>query len=199
MVQTDVATKREELLYGMRAQKNAMAPYLFVLRDLARWCNTCVEFGVRRGGSTVGLLSGCENVLSVDIEWLPRFEKTYARIARLWPGWVRHSGDSVKMAPMLPQEFDLLLHDSLHTYDQVDAELTTYADRVRKYLVFHDSLQCGSYGGGLNGPDPGTMGIRPAIDKLMARDPSWRVHAHLPEREDWTPSSAGLLVLKRHP
>ncbi len=97
---------------------------------------------------------------------------------------------------------DLLFLDSLHTYAQLHAELTRHADAVRRYLVFHDTLTFGSIGAdgetgslawqpvrGMTVP-AAALGIRPAIDQLMMRDPSWRIMAHYLD-------SHGLLVLAR--
>jgi hypothetical protein len=92
--------------------------------------------------------------------------------------------------------------DSLHTYEQVRAE-AVHADRARRYLVFHDVSTFGEVGAvGETGRQSWTYvagrgsvpmqhrGIRPAIDELMIRDPSWRIIERRVE-------SHGLLVLAR--
>jgi hypothetical protein len=173
----------------------AMAAHLPRLRGLATGCEMAVEFGVKHGGSSSALLLGAKWVRSYDIVETPR-----ARLLEtIAPHWEYVIGDS-RTAEVL--ETDLLLVDSLHTYGQCRAELERHADAVRRWLIFHDTLTFGSIGAdGETGRQlwtyeshvsvpPAALGIRPAIDELMIRDPSWRVAASYTD-------SHGLLVLER--
>ena len=59
------------------------------------------------------------------------------------------------------EETDILLVDSDHTYEQVEAELRLHANKVKKYILFHDTTLYGDvsqYGG---------KGIWPAIQELL--------------------------------
>jgi len=175
--------------------KRAITAHLPRLRGLAAHCERIVEFGVKSGASSSALLA-CPLVISYDL--VPTHE---ARELQQAAGsrWDYRLQDT-RTAPIEP--CDLLFVDSLHTYDQVHAELTRHADAVRRWLVFHDHLTFGSIGAnGETGKhlwtyQPGqsvpmnALGIRPAIDNLMIRDRSWAV------RSSYT-DSHGLLVLER--
>lgn len=175
---------------------SAMSAHLPRLRALAEGCALAVEFGVKRGGSSAALLLGAARVISYDIV-ATREAKALAEAAG--GRWSYRLSDS-RTAPIEP--CDLLFVDSLHTYAQVAAELDRHADAVRRWLVFHDTITFGSVGAdGESGqhlwtyrpgePMPLTaLGIRPAIDALMIRDPSWYLAAHHVD-------SHGLLVLER--
>lgn len=170
------------------ASRDHMAWHMPTLWSLARECQFCVEFGVRRANSTVALLAGCPGVvLSWDVDnHVPTF---YDRIRQAaGKRWALTIGDSVQA------DFaacDLLLHDSLHSYDHVRAELEAHAHRVARYLVFHDSVSCATEGIHpiTKVKDKAVRGMMPAIEELMAHG-EWKVLMH--DRE-----SAGLLVLER--
>lgn len=174
----------------------AIVPHLPRLRELASGCELAVEFGVKTGASSAALLMGAERVLSYDIaETAEAREMEEAASGR----WTYRIQDSRRADPV---SCDLLFVDSLHTYEQCRAELARHADGVKSLLVFHDSLTFGTVGAdGESGRQlwtyaPGAavplsaLGIRPAIDELMIRDPSWQVKAHYLD-------SHGLLVLER--
>jgi hypothetical protein len=174
---------------------SAIQPHLPRLKALAEGCQIAQEFGVKRAASSSALLLGALRVISYDI--VPTPEARHLQAAE--PRWEYRIQDS-REAPVEP--CDLLFIDSLHTYAQVEAELTRHADSVARWLIFHDSITFGSIGAdGETGrqtwtyqagvPVPrGHLGIRPAIDALMIRDRSWQIAAHYPD-------SHGLLVLER--
>lgn len=179
-----------------RSQPTAMAPHLDRLRALATGLEVAVEFGVKRAASSVALLLGAQRVISYDIVDTPHARHLQAIAG---PRWEYRLEDS--RTATIP-ECHLLLIDSLHTYAQVKAELEVHARKVSRYLVFHDSITFGSIGAhGETGAhlwtqQPGqsvpleALGIRPAVDELMIRDPSWRIVASYSD-------SHGLLVLER--
>jgi len=165
--------------------ERAMTAHLPRLRALATGLDQAVELGAGHGASASALLLGAQRVLSVDL-----VETSDAlRLKRLVRDrWEYRIADS--RTTTIPA-CDLLFVDACHTFDHVDAELRAHADLVRQYLVFHDSITFGSVGanGELGLPAPGVLGIRPAIDLLMIRDPRWRIQAHHLD-------SHGLLVLQ---
>jgi hypothetical protein len=158
--------------------------------------DTVVEFGVKRGASSSALLLGAKRVISFDV--IPTSE---ARALKEIAGerWDYRIEDS--RGADIP-DCDMMFVDSLHTYEQVRAELA-HADKARRYLVFHDvstfgevgalgetGRQSWTYVAGRGSVPVGHWGIRPAIDELMIRDPSWRIVERRVE-------SHGLLVLAR--
>lgn len=181
----------------LAASGTAMSPHMVRLRDLARNLDV-VEFGVKRGCSTVAFLCSANSVYSVDL--VPPRASDLAQWTNAADGtWIFHQGDTRTID--IP-ECDLLLVDANHTYASVAAELTRHASKVHRYLVFHDTITFGSIGANVETGDhlwtyvrgqsvpPAALGVRPAIDELMIRDPSWHIAAHYTD-------SHGLLVLER--
>jgi len=185
----------EEIYRRHVAANTAISAHLPRLRALAEGCDVAVEFGVKRGASSSALLLGAKRVISYDIAATSEARE----LKRLVPAWDYRIGDSREAD--VP-ECQLCFVDSLHTFDQVDAELG-HADKVSRYLVFHDVTTFGEVGAmgetgrqswtyvaGRGSVPPEHRGIRPAIDELMIRDPSWRIVERRVE-------SHGLLVLER--
>jgi hypothetical protein len=100
--------------------------------------------------------------------------------------------------------------DTLHTYDQVKAELERQVNSVwPKVIAFHDTVLYGDVGDGPMTPD-GTPpeGINRAIEEFRADNPQWRVkyeHSYIPFTNQLRPFTVaehhdhgcGLLVLER--
>lgn len=182
----------------LKHPERAMTAHLPRLKALADGCSLVVEFGVKRGASSAALLLGAERVRSYDVVATPQALQLQKVAGDRWDYRLQDSRTADISA------CDLLLVDSLHTYAQVTSELERHADAVRRWLVFHDTITFGSIGAnGETGQHLWTyrtgqsvpkaaMGIRPAIDELMIRDQSWRIHAHYTD-------SHGLLVLERRP
>lgn len=178
------------------AGSTAIAPHLPRLRELAAQCESAVEFGVKKGASSSALLLGVNFLTSFDIAETPEARELQKIVGARWDYRIE---DSRKAS--IP-ECDLMFVDSDHTYGQVKAECA-HADKARRFIVFHDVTTFGEVGAvGETGrqswtyvPDGGScpkehLGIRPAIDELMIRDPSWRIIERRTE-------SHGLLVLER--
>lgn len=65
---------------------------------------------------------------------------------------------------------DLMLVDSLHTYDQVRVELACHANKVSKFIVFHDTTTFEWQGEG------GARGIWPAIQEFLDSNTNWQIY-----------------------
>lgn len=176
----------ENLYEEIKRARTAMSHHMPALRALAMECRNATEFGVKRGGSTVSLLLGCRRVTSYDIVDTPQS----ARIKALACGWWDYRVQDSRTA--IPHYTDLLLFDSLHTYDQLKAELAQWGSHARKYMVFHDTVTFGEVGadGETGKHDDSKMGIMPAIVEWMADHPEWQTLSHDQE-------SHGLLVLRK--
>lgn len=193
---TDAMLDLETIYIGHYTAGTAISPHLPRLRSLATGLRLAVEFGVKRGASSSALLLGAEHVISYDIAET-REARELERVAG--PRWEYRIGDSRKAPPVA---CDLLFIDSLHTYEQMKAELERHASHVQRYLAFHDTITFGTVGArGESGEQAWQyrkgqsvplefLGIRHAIDELQMRDPSWRIAAAFPD-------SHGLLVLER--
>lgn len=163
-----------------------MAGHMLFLRDLARECSNCVEFGIRFCHSSVALLVGCPGTVdSWDIEKLVSWQKPVAKLAG--DRWRRHYVSS--LVADVP-ECDLLMHDSLHTKDHVAEELRLHGNKARKYLVFHDTVTCRHVGHSLDKQWLPDQGILEPIERFIADNPHWSI-LHDFQHDD------GLMVLVR--
>ncbi len=107
----------------------AISEHLPMLRCLASTCDRVIEFGVKRGASaTAFLVSGAGHVTSYDVEPTREAEA----LQRGVPSWTYRILSSLD-APVQP--CDLLFFDSLHTYDQLTAELARHGQSSERYLV----------------------------------------------------------------
>lgn len=150
--------------------------HLPVLKELASCCNSVTEFGIRHGTSSVGLLAGLPSrYRGVDVN---EPGAIFAKAAEL----ARHQGVniSVRIGSTLEipeiDETDLLFVDTVHTYDQVTGELTRHAHRVRRFLVFHDTV---------SHPE-----VFRAVESFMASSPEWALEFNVRNNN-------GLAMLKR--
>jgi len=196
-----MTTEALNRMYDAQAQApDAMAHHMPALRELASEVDLAAEIGIRRGSSTLALLTGCKgDVWSCDIEHLPLHNVIANANGRDGRSWRRWYMPSEQWEWPEGATVGLLCIDGYHTYSQVKAELDRFADRVTHTLVFHDTMSCGTQGDGIANKAihksemmDDKLGIRLAIDELMIRDPSWRIASHDPE-------ASGLLVLRRWP
>jgi hypothetical protein len=75
--------------------------------------------------------------------------------------------------------------DTIHTYKQVKSELELHANKVRKYLIFHDTTSFE-----VVGEDEG-LGIGFAIKEFLILNPEWVLH------KQYT-NNNGLTILKKN-
>lgn len=154
------------------------------LREYAAKCESVVEFGTRRGVSTVALLAAqpkrldCyDTVRHPEVNLLEKLKGNTE--------FTFHTQDTIADG-FLIDHCDMLFIDTIHTEKQVAAELARHADMVRKYLVFHDTHTFGEVG-----EDSG-KGILWAI----------RAYLQTEKGKQWTvihasAESNGLLILSR--
>ena len=72
---------------------------------------------------------------------------------------------------------DFLFIDTIHTFDQLNAELRLHAGNVHHYIAIHDTSVFGDRGGGESGDaDASTkIGIRPAISTFLRTHAAWKL------------------------
>ena len=126
----------EQLYEKAKNEPSDFNEHVEVLRKLASECSHVTEFGTRHGVSTVALVAAQPDVVvTVDlacagchIGFLKAVEgETDLRL-------VQADSLSVDIEPT-----DLLFVDTLHTADQLFAELTKHAPQARKYIALHDT------------------------------------------------------------
>jgi hypothetical protein len=66
-------------------------------------------------------------------------------------------------------ETNMLFIDTIHTAEQVAAELRHAAERVRKYIALHDTETFGKTGEG------GAAGIMVAVESFLTKNPQWSI------------------------
>jgi len=166
--------------------------HLPLLRQLASKCDHVTEFGVREGmGSTVAFLAAQPRAL---VSWdVNPYSIVNQRIADLiWrAGRTDFQPRVGGTLQIVIEPTDLLFIDTLHTYAHLRAELERHCDpveqKVKKYLVFHDTATFGT-----KGEDGSEPGLRAAIrwyQKCHAF-PLWEL---IEDREN----NNGLVVLRR--
>jgi len=166
--------------------------HLGTLARLALECDTITEFGVGWGTSTWAFLSTQPTrVRSYDIIKYEQLGLLFETVSRMNLDWQLILGNTADPSLEI-EECDLLFIDSLHNADHVAAELR-HADKVNKYIVFHDVVKWGEFGESaetLGEMRNDIKGINFAINAFMESHPEWKEV----ERYD---NNHGLLVIKR--
>lgn len=152
--------------------------HLPTLRWLAHHHDRVTEFGVRNGASTIALLSGNPTLTSYDIEPCPNHDL----IAAAAPGWTFHQESTLEA---VIDETDLLFIDTLHTYEQLSAELDRHAGKVTATIALHDVHVTEV------GPENDADGMKQAVQEFVERG-GWEIVFD-------TPWCNGFTVLCRYP
>lgn len=154
--------------------------HLPTLKRYASECETIVELGVRGIVSTWALLAGKpKRLLSVDIEHPQAFGGDLLVVydaadqAGIEFNFLQKSSLEIELP-----EHDFLFIDTLHTYDQLTAELERHHSNVKKYIAMHDTHL------------EGDTGMWSAVENFLINHPEWEV------AEDFT-NNNGMTFLKR--
>jgi predicted O-methyltransferase YrrM len=170
--------------------------HLGTLSALASGCDSVVELGLYHGVSTRAFLVG---LAEVDPERKPFLQSvdialdhtTVCEVTQIADTYgVDWSVDEADSRVFPPQACDLLFVDSDHHYDLVTCELERHGPHARKYIVLHDTAPRALNGWGDIGTQPGTKGVKIAMDDWLAQHPEWRIKSH-------TDECCGLTVLER--
>lgn len=137
-----------EEIYEQKCNDNSdICQHLPTLKEYAEKCDVVIELGMRSIVSTWAFLAAKPKILvSVDIHH-PTYYLDYDQKGcnlELVKNLSEEQGtyfefmwhDSITVH--LPR-CDLMFFDTLHTYEQLSAELKAHGDNVNKYLVFHDT------------------------------------------------------------
>lgn len=161
--------------------------HLPTLKKLGEECETITEMGVRWVVSTYALMSAKPKKLtSIDIVPLEQYGNNASDLEKL------ASENGVEFKFVLGdttnieiEETDLLFIDTWHVYEQVKKELELHANKVKKYIAFHDTVTFGEHGeGGKH------RGLMPAINEFLDENPEWYIYRVYNNNN-------GLLILKR--
>lgn len=155
---------------------NELLPFIY---EIALDCETCVEFGVRRPTSTYAFLAAKpKRLISYDIG---RYEEEVSEVERL----CEDEGQNFQfvLADVLQieiEECDCCLFDTYHTYTQLSKELQLHAPKIKKYMMFHDTISF-RYNGQQWTPGVADFmncgrGIYPAIEDFLKANPQWELY-----------------------
>lgn len=167
-------------------EKSDINEHLPLLRDLANDVNHITEFGVAHGNSTCAFLSTGRTLRSYDIEYNPDIEQLFTDVELSNNADIKYIVSDILDIEIEPTDF--LFIDTLHTYKQVSSELKLHANKVSKYIAFHDTHTYGLTDQ-IN-QNSEITGILPAILNFMVDNPEWKLKYYFTNNN-------GLIVIEK--
>ena len=173
--------------------------HLSTLKKYTEECDTVVEMGVRSIVSTWAFLAGNpKKLISLDLHNPAKFggnvQEIYDAVnsTDINFSFVEHDSLTYNLEPC-----DLLFIDTWHDYLQLKKELTRHHTKVKKYIIFHDTVSFGfsdeSEYDEYHTPRSETnlpKGLWPAIEEFLYHNRNWVIW-------EKKPNNNGLTVLKR--
>ena len=169
--------------------------HLPVLKEYAEKCDHVTEMGARWGCSTFAFLSGKpKKIISYDINKNQNIilAENLAIEDNLNFVFIQKNVLEVEI-----EETDLLFIDTWHKYGQLKEELKLHSNKVKKYIIFHDTESYEfkdepDWGGLYRDVKPlstDKQGIWPAIEELIDSG-EWEIENRLKNNN-------GLTIIKR--
>lgn len=170
--------------------KTDINEHLPTLRRYAEMCDHVTEFGIRWGNSTVAFMAARpKKFVSYDVTFEEKHDYLKLIASDNGVNWeyklVNPSPEDATESNLEPT--DLLFIDTNHHARQASLELRLHADRVRRFIIFHDVE---TFGYGLTGGQGGEAGLWYAINPFLEANPNWKI------REKFK-NNNGLLVIER--
>ena len=121
--------------------KSDINEHLPTLKKYADECNHITEFGTRTGKSTwAWLMSSAKTIRCFDNDMgVTKYIKNHHIVAEQLKKDFTFTCVSTIAKGLEIEPTDLLFVDTLHTYEQVITELKMHSNKVRKYILFHDT------------------------------------------------------------
>ena len=173
--------------------------HLETIKNFASECEHITEMGVRSVVSTWAFLAAKpKRLVSMDIVQCPVQD---AAIAANNEGIDFEFIVADTSNPQLDIEpTDLLFIDTWHVYDQLKVEFKLHSNKVKKYIILHDTTTFGEVGESgsdlIINPVTGQMemmrkrGLWPAVEEFLAENTNWTL------KERFT-NNNGLTILQR--
>lgn len=152
--------------------------HLPALYFYAQQCKTIAEMGVRYVTSSYAFaLSKPEKLLCLDIDknhyvevFIDECKQENINIEFVHASSLEHE---------LDQEYDLLFIDTLHTFEQLSKELEKHHSKIKKYIIFHDTIFWGNKNENpIDSSDTGergkNVGLVPAIKNFLKSHKEWK-------------------------
>jgi hypothetical protein len=174
--------------------------HLITLKKYTEECDTVVEMGVRSIVSTWAFLAGNpKKLISLDLHNPAKFggnvQEIYDAVnsTDINFSFVEHDSLTYNLEPC-----DLLFIDTWHDYLQLKKELTRHHTKVKKYIIFHDTVSyaysdeksSGEMGEHNENETNLPKGLWPAIEEFLYHNRNWVIW-------EKKPNNNGLTVLKR--
>ena len=139
--------------------------HLPTIKKYAEECDHITEMGVRSIVSTYALLMGKPSkMISYDINdcnWQP--------VRNLVKDTTDFNFIIANTCECIIEDTDLLFIDTLHNYEQLKIELERHANKVKKYMIFHDTTTFGIKG------ETSDIGLWPAIEEFLENNKNWSI------------------------
>ena len=143
--------------------------HLDVLYRYATMCDSVAEFGVRHVVSSYAFAHAKpKKLLCLDINNNILIDTFIAQCKAESVNAVFVQASTLDYE--LDEEYDMLFIDTLHTFNQLSRELARHAGKVKKYLVFHDTITFGDKDENTNTAG----GLVPAIRDFLSTHSNWK-------------------------
>jgi hypothetical protein len=150
---------------------------LHYLHELALKCDHITEFGVRDAISTRAFLNTNATLISYDFKHFESVVDLFQK-AKEYGKKVDYIVADVRTIEI--EETDLLFIDTWHCYEQLKTELALHHNKVRKYILFHDTHTYGLIAeDNYVEKSQSGLGVLPAIMEFMAIHPEWKFKMHI--------------------
>lgn len=169
--------------------------HLPILVEYAKKCDHVTEMGARWGCSTFAFLSAKpKKIVSYDIN---KNQNIVLAEILASDDNINFKFNQSNVLQVEIEETDLLFIDTWHKYGQLKEELKLHSDKVKKYLIFHDTesyefIDEPDWGGLYKDVRPlstDKQGIWPAIEELIETK-EWEIEKRLKNNN-------GLTIIKR--
>lgn len=173
--------------------------HLEIIKHYSAECEIVAEFGTREVVSTWAILEGLKSkstYIGIDLYKSSKLDEAiqYAKEKGL-NFYFRH-GSTLDEDFICPK-CDFLFIDTLHTFSQLQQELTKHGDSSAKYLGFHDVVSFAyrdedmySHADKKAIVKTENTGLLPAIFQFLKGNPHWKI-------DYFAQNNNGLLILKR--
>lgn len=159
-------------------QPSDINEHLGTLHEYAKKCETIAEMGVRSVVSSYAFaLAKPKKLLCLDLYTNPNVLQFIQECKDENINMEFVEASSLEYE--LDQDYDMLFIDTLHTFQQLTGELNKHHSKVKKYIIFHDTVFWGNMNEDpIDSSDTGergdTVGLVPAIRNFLKTHPNWK-------------------------
>jgi len=178
------------------SKKSDINEHLPTIKTYCEKCEHITEMGTRDVVSTWAMLaSKPSKMISYDIVRSNNIEHTINLSKKYNIDFTFKIADTLNLTI---EKTDLLLIDTLHTYDQLIQELNLHSDNVNKYIVLHDTVSFGTkdekiYKHASNlikNKTKTKQGLKTAVNDFLSNNDNWVLEKEFKNNN-------GLTIIKR--